>query len=98
MKLKVKNGVLDINSVDLDKLKTEIKWVDVNKQYFLELEEKEGYLEPIGLYETPKGICVSVVFEIIYKSYALTDFGLGAFNKDKDFVDVEIKDYRFVLV
>ena len=33
MKLKVTRGVADINSIDLDKIKTGIKWVDVKNVF-----------------------------------------------------------------
>jgi hypothetical protein len=97
MKLKVnRQGILGINCIDLDKLKTDIKWVDVEKDYYLEFEEKEGFLEPVALHDKPAGLCVIVRFEVIYKSYALTYFNFGKFE-GKDSIDADIRDYKFVL-
>jgi len=100
MKLKIKNGSPEIESLDLDKIETDksIKWVETQKEYFVEMEEKDGFLFPIGLYESPKSpLSAKVKFEVIYKSYALADFGLGQEKFEGESVDVEIRDNRIIV-
>ena len=95
MKIKLKNGTPEIESLDLDKLETDkdIKWVETNKEYFVDFEEKEGFLIPKNLSESPKSpLSAKVKFEVIYKSYALADFGFGDEKFEGDSVDIDIKD------
>lgn len=100
MKLRLRKGLPEIGSIDLDSLETDksIKWVETDKEYFVGFEEEDGFLVPKSLSESPKSpLFVKVKFEIIYKSYALADFGLGEGKFEGDFVEVDIKDNSLVL-
>lgn len=102
MKLEIHDGAPVICSFNIDDIKTDIKWFDVDRNYFFVLEEKEdGFLDIIGVYEklpleTGTELIVKAQIEVIYKDYALVKFGLGRYD-GKDEIDVDIVDEKFVV-